>query len=107
MLEEEFDALSQMMAEHMAMPFPPGLRGVDIEDQDLVMLGTDAYGYAGGVLRGPLSEQRRGGLLRLMAVFEKVLPALNDPYATRYYAHARDMAALSADIESLREQAAR
>ncbi|MEU3521597.1 hypothetical protein ABZ770_41245 [Streptomyces sp. NPDC006654] len=34
MLEEKLDALSQMMAEHMANPFPPGFRGRDVLDQD-------------------------------------------------------------------------
>ncbi|MET9477508.1 hypothetical protein ACFYWN_41410 [Streptomyces sp. NPDC002917] len=56
------------MAEHLAMPFPPGFRGLDIEDQDMVMLDADAYGYATGVLKGPLDEQRGEGLNRLTAV---------------------------------------
>ena len=75
MFEEKLDKLSQMMAEHMAMPFPPGFRGLHIEDQDMVMLDADAYGYAADVLKGPLSEQRRAGLTRLTSVFGKVLPA--------------------------------
>lgn len=50
------------------MPFPPGFRGLDIEDQDMVMLDADAYGYATGVLKGPLDEQRGEGLNRLTAV---------------------------------------
>ena len=41
------------MAEHLAMP---------------VMLDADAYGYATGVLKGPLDEQRGEGLNRLTAV---------------------------------------
>ncbi|MHB9858095.1 hypothetical protein [Streptomyces sp. YIM S03343] len=47
MFEEKLDALSQMMAEHMAMPFPPRFRGLDIEDQDMVILDADAYGSTG------------------------------------------------------------
>ncbi|GHC38945.1 hypothetical protein [Streptomyces cinnamoneus] len=104
MVEEKLDVLSQMMAEHMAMPFPPGFRGLDIEDQDMVMLDADAYGYALGVLKGPLDEQRGKGLIRLTAVFEKVLPAIDDEYATRYYTHVRDLAALAAEIQTLREK---
>jgi hypothetical protein len=42
MFEEKLDALSRMVAEHVAQPFPPGLRGLDIEDQDMVMLRTPA-----------------------------------------------------------------
>ncbi|MGI5229135.1 hypothetical protein [Actinoallomurus sp. CA-142502] len=49
MFEEKLDALSQMLAEHVAMPFPPGCRGLDIAGQDMVMLDADAYGYALGV----------------------------------------------------------
>ncbi|WP_198035342.1 hypothetical protein [Streptacidiphilus rugosus] len=75
MFEEKLDALSQMMAEHMAMPFPPGFRGLDIKDQDMVMLGADTYGYCLGVLKGPLDEHGGRGLIRLMAVFEGVLAA--------------------------------
>ncbi|MFR9775341.1 hypothetical protein ACL02O_04690 [Micromonospora sp. MS34] len=51
MFEERLDALSQMMAEHMAMPFPPGFRGLDIEGQDMVLLDADAYGYASSALK--------------------------------------------------------
>jgi hypothetical protein len=102
MFEEKLDALSQMLAEHMAMPFPPGFRGLDIEDQDMVMLDADAYGYALGVLQGPLDEQRGGGLIRLTAVFENVLPAIDNEYATRYYTHVRDMTVLAAEVETLR-----
>ncbi|MEU6371209.1 hypothetical protein ABZ876_37400 [Streptomyces sp. NPDC046931] len=104
MFEEKLDALSQMMAEHMATPFPPGFRSLDIEDQDMVMLDADAYGYAQGVLKGPLDEQRGRGLIRLTAVFERVLPAIDDAYAAGYYTHVRNMAVLAAEIETLREK---
>ncbi|SFT22426.1 hypothetical protein SAMN04487982_110210 [Streptomyces sp. ok210] len=90
MFEEKLDVLSRMTAEHMALPFPPGFRGLDIEDQDMVMLDADAYGYATSVLKGPLTDQHRAGLTRLTAVFGKVLPAIEDEYATRYYTHVRD-----------------
>ncbi|WP_266402332.1 hypothetical protein [Streptomyces sp. NBC_01275] len=104
MFEEKLDALSRMTAEHMAMPFPPGFRGLDVEDQDMVMLDADAYGYAASVLKGPLSEQHRESLTRLTAVFDKVLPAIDDEYATRYYTHVRGMAVLAAEVENLREK---
>ncbi|MFE7042335.1 hypothetical protein ACFU9X_23700 [Streptomyces atratus] len=67
-------------------------------------LDADAYGYALGVLKGPLDERRGEGLIRLMAVFEKVLPAIDDEYATKYYTHVRDMAVLAAEVETLREK---
>ena len=103
MFEEKFDALSQMMAEHMARPFPPGFRGMDIEDQDMVMMYADVYAVAARVLERPLDQQSRLRLFRLTAVFEEVLPAIRDEYATKYYTHLRDMAVLAADIEASRQ----
>ncbi|MFK4036485.1 hypothetical protein ACI2LC_11895 [Nonomuraea wenchangensis] len=100
MLAEKLAALSHMMTERMAMPFPPGFRGLDVEDQDMVMLDADAYGLAMGVLEGPLSAQRRSRLTRLTSAFEKVLLVLDDQYAIKYYTHARDMVVLAAEIES-------
>ncbi|MFF8914859.1 hypothetical protein ACF08M_16450 [Streptomyces sp. NPDC015032] len=102
MFEETLEALSQAMAEHTVIPFPPSFRGLDFEDQDMVTLDADAYAL--GVLKGPLDEQRGEGLTRLTAVFEKVLPAIDDEYATRYYTHVRDMAVLAAEVETLREK---
>ncbi|GIG70516.1 hypothetical protein [Phytomonospora endophytica] len=102
MLDEKLDALSQMMAQHMARPFPPGLRGLEIDDQDLVMLDADAYGCVASVREGPLSERHRAGLTQLTSVFESVLPAIDDTYATEYYAHLHNMIVLAADIERLR-----
>ncbi|AJE42781.1 hypothetical protein [Streptomyces nodosus] len=93
-----------MTAEHMALPFPPGFRGLDIEGQDMVMLDADAYGYATSALERPLTEQHRAGLTQLTAVFDKVLPAIEDEYATTYYTHVRDMAVLTAEVENLREK---
>ncbi|MGN9789363.1 hypothetical protein ACTMTF_48825 [Nonomuraea sp. ZG12] len=107
MLKEKLHVLSQMMAEHMAMPFPPGCRGLDIEDQDMVMLDAGVYGIAADVLAGPLSEQLRSGLTRLTSVFEKVLPMIDDEYATKYYTHVREMAVLATEIESLRQKGSR
>ncbi|MEV5560920.1 hypothetical protein AB0L44_45420 [Nonomuraea wenchangensis] len=100
MLAEKLAALSHMMTEHMAMPFPPGFRGLDIEDQDMVMLDADAYGLAMAVLEGPLSARRRSHLTRLTSAFEKVLLVLDDQYAIKYYTHGRDMVVLATEIES-------
>ncbi|MGW3210084.1 hypothetical protein [Streptomyces sp. NPDC001135] len=104
MFKEKLDALSRMTAEHMTMPFPPGFRGLDIEDEDMVMLDADAYGYATSVLKGPLAEQHRAALTQLVAVFDKVLPVIDDEYASRYYTHVRKMAVLAAEVENLREK---
>ncbi|MFE9240576.1 hypothetical protein [Streptomyces sp. NPDC007007] len=104
MIQKKLDALSQMMDECRAMPFPNGFRGLDIEDQDMVMLDADTAGYASRVLKGPLPKPSRGGLIWLVGVFEKVLPAISDEYASKYFSHARDVAALAAEIEAIRDK---
>ncbi|MFF0189077.1 hypothetical protein [Streptomyces sp. NPDC005244] len=104
MLEKQLDALAQMMAEHMARPFPPGFRGPDVEGRDMVMLDSDAYAYAACVHDGLLSEQARVRPTRLTSAFEKVLPAIDDEYAAKYYTHLHNMVVLSADIESQRRK---
>ncbi|WP_327318980.1 hypothetical protein [Streptomyces sp. NBC_01235] len=104
MFGEKLDMLSQMMAEHMATPFPPSFRGLDIEGQDMVLLDADAYAFASSVLNGPLNERRRAGLMRLTAAFEKVLPAIGDEQGAKYYTHLRDMAVLAVEIETSRDK---
>ncbi|MFD8847651.1 hypothetical protein [Streptomyces sp. NPDC059604] len=93
-----------MMAEHMARPFPTGFRGLDVEGQDMVMLDSDAYAYAACVHEGLLSEQARVRLTRLTSAFGKVLPAIDDEYAAKYYTHLHNMVVLSAEIESQRKK---
>ncbi|MEV2263021.1 hypothetical protein AB0J13_30715 [Streptomyces anulatus] len=104
MIQKKLDALAQMMDECRAMLFPNGFRGQDVEGQDMVMLDADTAGYVYRVLDGPLPEPSRGGLIRLVGVFEKVLPAISDEYASKYYAQARDVAALAAEIEAMRDK---
>ncbi|GLW73949.1 hypothetical protein Kpho02_62470 [Kitasatospora phosalacinea] len=104
MLDEKLGALAQMMAEHMARPFPPGFRGLDVEDWDMVMLDSDAYAYAACVYEDLLGEQAHGRLTRLTSAFRKVLPAIGDEYAAKYYTHLYDMVVLSAEIESQRKK---
>ncbi|MDF9817194.1 hypothetical protein M2266_006507 [Streptomyces sp. SPB162] len=103
-IQKKLDALAKMMDEYRAMPFPSGFRGLDIEDQDMVMLDADIAGYTYRVLQGPLPEPSRGGLIRLVGVFEKVLPAISDEYASKFYTQARDVAALAAEIEAMRDK---
>lgn len=103
-IQKKLDALAKMMDEYRAMPFPSGFRGLDIEDQDMVMLDADIAGYTYRVLQGPLPEPSRGGLIRLVGVFEKVLPSISDEYASKFYTQARDVAALAAEIEAMRDK---
>ncbi|WP_228990473.1 hypothetical protein [Streptomyces sp. DH8] len=104
MIQKKLDALARMMDEYRAMPFPNGFRGLDVEDQDMVMLDADTAGYVHRVLDGPLPEPSRGSLIRLVGVFERVLPAISDEYANKYYTQARDVAVLAAEIEAMRDK---
>ncbi|MDX2544739.1 hypothetical protein ACOT81_20185 [Streptomyces sp. WI04-05B] len=104
MLEEKLDVLAQVMAGHMARPFPSGFRGLDVQGQDMVLLDADIYGLAAVVREGPLGEQNRAALTRLTTAFGRVLPAIDDEYAAEYYTHVRDMAVLTAEIADLREK---
>ncbi|WP_405859772.1 hypothetical protein OG407_19795 [Streptomyces sp. NBC_01515] len=94
----QLDTLSRMMAQHLATPFPPGVRGMEIAGEDLVLLDANAYGYISGVRDGPLDERRRAGLLRVAAAIAEVLPAIDDERAAEYCTHLRDMAVLAAEI---------
>ncbi|KPL35662.1 hypothetical protein JI76_01385 [Streptomyces anulatus] len=104
MIQKKLDAPAQMMDECRAMPFPRGFRGLDVEDQDMVMLDADTAGYVSRVLKGPLPKPSREGLIRLVGVLEKVLPAISDKYAIKYYTQARDVAVLAAEIEVMRDR---
>ncbi|MEU3319121.1 hypothetical protein [Streptomyces sp. NPDC006785] len=104
MIQKKLDALAQMNDAYWAMPFPMVFRGLDVEDQHMVMLDADTAGYVSRVLKGPLPEPSREGLIRLVGVFEKVLPAISDTYAIKYYTQARDVAVLAAEIEAMRDR---
>ncbi|MFI2618039.1 hypothetical protein [Streptomyces sp. NPDC018584] len=101
---EARDALARMVAAHMARPFPRGFRGRDVEDQDMVMLDADAYAYSANVLKGPLTDKHRADFERLVAVFDKVLAAIEDAYALDYYTRLRDTAVLALEVETLRRK---
>ncbi|WP_266873298.1 hypothetical protein [Streptomyces sp. NBC_01381] len=99
MSESELDLLSRMWEEHMRAPFPPHMRGREIEGEDMVLLDADIAGCVLSSLSGPLDEKRRKSLLICLAAVEKVLPSIDDEDgATEYYKHLRDMAALAVEL---------
>ncbi|MZF88830.1 hypothetical protein [Streptomyces sp. SID5643] len=70
----------------------------------MVMLDADAYGCAASALKGPLAERQRAALTRLLAVFDRVLPAIDDAYVSRYCTHLHKTAVLAAGVDDLRER---
>ncbi|WP_439677253.1 hypothetical protein [Embleya sp. MST-111070] len=99
MSESKRDLLSRMWQEHMRAPFPPHMRGREIEGEDMVLL--DSY-LAGGVissLSGHFDEECRRIHLDCLAAVERVLPSIPDEDdAGKYYKHLRDTAALALEL---------
>ncbi|MFJ8313317.1 MULTISPECIES: hypothetical protein [unclassified Streptomyces] len=98
MSESELERLSRMWEEHMRAPFPPHMRGREIEGEDMVLLDAETAGCVVSSLSGPLEGKRREILLGCLAAIEKVLPSIDDDGASEYYKHLRDMAALAAEL---------
>ncbi|MFD8755688.1 hypothetical protein ACFV0O_32640 [Kitasatospora sp. NPDC059577] len=98
MSEPERDLLSRLWEEHMRAPFPPHIRGREIEGEDMVLLDADIAGCVSSSLSGHLDEKRRKILLTCLAAVEKVLPSIDDEGgAIEYYKRLRDMAALAVE----------
>ncbi|MFB8241018.1 hypothetical protein ACFC58_31220 [Kitasatospora purpeofusca] len=99
MSEPEPDQLSRLWEEHMRAPFPPHIRGREIDGEDMVLLDADIAGCVSSSLSGPLDERRRRILLACLAAVEKVLPSIDDEGgAIEYYERLRDMAALAVEV---------
>ncbi|GAA2274794.1 hypothetical protein GCM10010430_71000 [Kitasatospora cystarginea] len=99
MSEPELDLLSRLWEEHMHAPFPPHIRGREIDGEDMVLLDADIAGCVSSSLSGPLDEKRRRILLACLAAVERVLPSIDDEGgAIEYYERLRDMAALAVEV---------
>ncbi|MGW8364678.1 hypothetical protein ACWGK1_29455 [Streptomyces wedmorensis] len=98
MSESKLDLLSRLWEEHMRAPFPPRMRGREIEGEDMVLLDADIAGCILSSLSGPLDERRRKILLVRLAAVEKVLPSIDDEGVTEHYEHLREMAAVAVEL---------
>ncbi|WP_424210601.1 hypothetical protein ACN20G_00055 [Streptomyces sp. BI20] len=95
----ERERLSRMWEEHVRAPFPPHMRGLEIDGENMVLLDADIAGCVVSTLSGPLEDKRREVLLLCLAAVEKVLPSIDDDGAFDYYAHLRNMATLAAELD--------
>ncbi|MFI9163528.1 hypothetical protein [Kitasatospora aureofaciens] len=95
---ERDDPLPQLWGEHMKAKFPAGLRGREVEGEDLVLLDADVAGCVSSSLSSALDERRRGTLPRCIEVLEKVLLSIGDEDGTRYYERLYEMAVLAAGL---------
>jgi hypothetical protein len=104
--ETALDLLRRLWAEHTHAPFPPHLRGRDIEGEDMVMLDANIAGCISSSLSGALDEKRRRTLLGCLAAVEKVLPSIDDTGgAIEYYERLRDMASWAVELGDVNEKA--
>ena len=89
----------RLWAEHMSAPFPPRLRGVDIEGVEMVLLDADIAGCVITWLEsgGRLDERRRAWLQRSLDDLDRILPRLEDAEEHAYYERLRSVALLALD----------
>ncbi|MEV5082521.1 hypothetical protein AB0K74_28010 [Streptomyces sp. NPDC056159] len=105
MSESELGLLSRLWEEHMRAPFPPHMRGREIEGEDMVLLDAEIAGCVLSSLSGPLDEKRHEILLVCLGAVEKVQPSIDDEGgAIEYYERLREMAALAVKIGNVNAQ---
>ncbi|MDU0301970.1 hypothetical protein [Streptomyces sp. PAL114] len=82
--------------EHRDAEFPANLRGVEVEDIDMVLLDADTAGFASSWINngGTLDSQRRRVLQARVADLERVIPQISDPSGQRYYQRLHRLALL-------------
>ncbi|WP_231157404.1 hypothetical protein [Streptomyces sp. CNZ748] len=82
--------------EHRDAEFPANLRGVEVEDIDMVLLDADTAGCASSWINngGTLDSQRRRVLQARVADLERVIPQISDPSGQRYHQRLHRLALL-------------
>jgi hypothetical protein len=83
--------LQALVRDHMALRFPPGLRGEEIDGVDLVMLDADTYGVASQYERNsrPVTPEHVQLLDKLIGDVDRILPLLPAAEAKTYFASVR------------------
>ena len=93
-LDERRQLVAPLWERHLARPFPPRLRGEEIEGVDMVLLDADIAGCTQTWLKSStdLDTMRRGALRDCLGDLDTVLPQLSDPEEAAYYAGLRELA---------------
>jgi hypothetical protein len=87
--------VARLWEEHRLAPFPAGLRGAELAGRDLVSLDADTAGCVFTWLGGGALDPARGRVLRsCVEDLDRVIPAITDPVAVRYYQRLRQLAVL-------------
>lgn len=92
----QIQSAALLWQEHRDAEFPANLRGVEVEDIDMVLLDADTAGCASTWINngGTLDPQRRRILQTRAADLERVIPQISDPSGHRYYQRLHRLALL-------------
>lgn len=88
------DDVRPLQDRHRNLPFPPRLRGEEIDGVDMVMVDADIDGCTQGWLNSS-SNLDAGRIMALRSCrddVERVLPSLADPREAEYYSVLLDLA---------------
>ncbi|MFE2336337.1 hypothetical protein [Streptomyces coelicoflavus] len=86
--------------EHHDAEFPANLRGVEVEDIDMVLLDADTAGCASTWINngGALDPQRRRILQTCVENLGRVIPQISDPSGHQYYQRLHQLALLVSGV---------
>ncbi|MEV7931156.1 hypothetical protein [Kitasatospora sp. NPDC088779] len=103
MAEAKLDQLARLWDEFRALPFPPGFYQREPEGECMVMMDTALAGCVSSAMDGSLDDRRRDILQARTGVLGGILPSIgDDEYATKYFTHLHEMAALALQLDNAR-----
>ncbi|MFI6152830.1 hypothetical protein ACIBCA_09065 [Kitasatospora sp. NPDC051170] len=88
--------LAELWEQHLPLPFPEGLRRVEIDGVDLVYLDFAVAGLVRTELNRGLDHPDLAALRTCGAELETVVPQITDPEGRSYFERLRTMARLLA-----------
>ncbi|OWA01803.1 hypothetical protein B9W64_33085 [Streptomyces sp. CS159] len=93
---EQIRSAALLWQEHRDAEFPADLRGVEVEDIDMVLLDADTAGCASAWITndGTLDPQRRRILQTCVENLGRVVPQISDPSGHQYYQRLQQLALL-------------
>ncbi|MFD5299368.1 hypothetical protein ACFWJU_29670 [Streptomyces mutabilis] len=93
---EQLQNAALLWQEHRDAEFPANLRGVEVEDIDMVLLDADTAGCASTWINngGTLDPQHRRILRTCVEDLERVTPQISDPSGHPYYQRLHQLALL-------------
>ncbi|MFE1589285.1 hypothetical protein [Streptomyces sp. NPDC059402] len=92
----QIQSAALLWQKHRDAEFPANLRGVEVEDIDMVLLDADTAGCASTWINngGTLDPQRRRFLQRCVEDLGRVIPQISDPSGHQYYQRLHRLALL-------------